>query len=52
MYQNNDDEESGNFDSFNQWHKDEGMQVIKRPRNDYQNKKCVTMQKKMITCQI
>ena len=38
MHQNNDDEESGNFDSHNQWYKDEGIQVIKRPRNTYQNK--------------
>ena len=38
MYQNNDNEESGNFDSYNQWYKEEGIQVIKRPRNTYQNK--------------
>ena len=38
MHQNNDDEESGNFDLYSQWHTDEGTQVIKRPRDAYQNK--------------
>lgn len=34
-YQNDDEELTGKLDSYNQWYKDEGIQVMKRKRTTY-----------------
>jgi len=37
MYQDGNEELAGKFDAYNKWHKEDGIQVMKRKRTTYKN---------------